>query len=123
LRCRIPEFLDHAPQPLAHYVDGSGHLDLEDINMQWLRDDGQAAYGSALHWIVTGNPAHARKAAEIVNAWTATLKEIDPRNDGTLSTSYCWPTMIYAAEIISHTWNGWPAADQERFRALLLNIV
>jgi hypothetical protein len=121
---RIPDFSDHTPRPVAEYRDGAGHSrDRYDFNMQQLVGDAEAAYGSALRWYVTGEEAHARKSIEIMNAWSSTLRTIDPRDDGPLSTSYGWPAMIFAAEIIRTTHGGWVDADQARFARLLREVV
>jgi hypothetical protein len=129
----IPDFRSHRPQPVAEYRDGAGHKqDRHDINMQRLIGDARAAYGSALHGIITQSPVHARKAAEILNAWSATLRRIDSSNDGSLSTSYGWPCLIYAAEILRHVsatqkqqepQQHWSQGEQERFRETLVGLV
>ncbi len=124
---QIPDFLEHTPQPVEIYKDGKGHSDPEDIIMQHLRDDGMAAYGSALHWIVTGDEAHALKVIEILDAWSTTLKKIDAvsisNDDVSLSTGYCWPNHIYAAEIIRATYENWSQESQLRFKNMLLDLV
>jgi hypothetical protein len=121
---QIPSFLAHAPRPVEIYRDGAGHTgDSQDVNQVRLCEDAQAAYGSALHWIATGEEAHARKAMDILNAWSGTLREVKTSGDGSLSTCYGWPGMIYAAEILRHTWGGWPPAEQARFKAVLLERV
>lgn len=110
----IPDFREHTPQPVAEYRDGPGHTrDRYDFNMQQLVADAEAAYGSALQWFVTREDSHATKTLEILNAWAGTLERIDTRDDGPLSTSYGWPAMIYAAEIMRST----------RFAALLTDLV
>ena len=42
-----------------------------------LEADANACYQNALMWCVTGNEAHARKAIEILDAWSDTLKVFD----------------------------------------------
>ena len=121
---KIPNFLDHIPHPAEIYKDGSGHDgDPDDFNMQNLAADAEAAYGSALHWIVTGDTANILKAIEIINAWAYTIKRIDPWKDGPLSTSYGWPCLIYAAEIARHLYSGWKTEDVERFKIVLSSLV
>jgi hypothetical protein len=122
----VPDFRAHRPRPVALYRDGAGHKnDRHDLNMQRLTGDAMAAYGSALHWVIAQGQAHARKVTEILNAWSATLRRIDPGDDGSLSTSYGWPCLIFAAEIVRHTAprQHWPRSEQERFRDLLLGLV
>jgi hypothetical protein len=120
----IPDFRDHRPRPVADYRDGAGHSDDRyDINQQKLVGDAEAAYGSALRWVVGRDERDARKAIEIINAWSGTLHHIDTRDDGPLSTSYGWPAMVYAAEIVRSGYDGWKPADQARFAALLRELV
>jgi hypothetical protein len=121
---KIPDYRNWIPQPVAAYRDGVGHEgDPYDTVMRMLVHDARAAYGAALRWTVTHDTAYAKKAMEILDAWSGKLQQIDTRDDGSLSTSYCWPTMIYAAEIIRYTYKGWPAQDQQRFSSLLKSIV
>ena len=120
---QIPIYLNHKPQPVAVYKDGPGHSDPEDIYNQQLNRDGEAAYASAIHWIVTQDDAHANKAAEILNEWAQTIKEIKDNGDGSLSTSYNWPRMIYAAEILKYTYDGWSRDNRSRFENVLRRLV
>ncbi len=39
--------------------------------------DGNAAYQNALMWCITGDEAHAKKAVEILDAWSTMLKRMD----------------------------------------------
>jgi hypothetical protein len=123
---RLPDCRQHRPQPVAQYRDGAGHKgDSHDTNMQQLTADARAAYGSALQAVITGEGTHARKAVEILNAWSATLRRIDPKDDGSLSTSYGWPCLVYAAEIVRHEGPSlgvrWP--EPARFQDTLLTLV
>jgi len=120
---QIPVFLHHKPSPVEVYVDGPGHSDPEDVYNQQLSHDAEAAYASALHWIVTGDIAHAEKAIEFLDAWAHTVRKIDDDGDGSLSTSYNWPRMIYAAEILKHTCKGWSPDKSSRFENVLLQLV
>jgi len=121
---KLPMFLSHVPKPVSEYRDGAGHTgDEYDHNMQQLTHDAEAAYGSALRWRIAADAPHARKAIEILNAWTTTLRRIDTRDDGPLSTSYAWPSMIYAAELIRSSSAPWPREEQARFSRLLRDIV
>ena len=40
------------------------------------RNDAKAAYENALMWAITGNKPHAKKAIQIVNAWSEKLKKV-----------------------------------------------
>ncbi|MEX0685307.1 MAG: alginate lyase family protein [Balneolales bacterium] len=120
----IKSYLDHEPQPFQHYIDPAAHQGSPgDIMQPILRADSEAAYGSALHWVVTRDEAHAKKAIEILNAWSWKIESIHPWEDGPLSTSYNWPRMMYAADIIRKTYDGWSEEDQEQFARVLRSIV
>lgn len=121
---QVPEFLEHAPRPVHEYRDGAGHKkDRHEPNAVALREDARAAYGSALRGFILRDPRHTRKAVAILNAWSSTLKKIGTSGDGSLSTSYGWPSLIFAAEIVAHTSDAWAPEDRARFRALLLELV
>ncbi|MEX0928468.1 MAG: alginate lyase family protein [Balneolales bacterium] len=120
----IPKYLEHQPQPHKHYVDPAAHQGPpDDMINSALGSDSQAAYASALHWIISREEDHVEKTIEILNAWAWELERINPWQDGPLSTSYNWPRMIYAADIIRKTYDGWAQADQDQFADVLRNIV
>lgn len=120
----IPSYLDHQPQPVQRYIDPAGHQGAPDDLMQpALRMDSEAAYGSALHWVISGDSAHARKSVEILDAWASTLESIETRQDGPLSTSYNWPRLIYAAAILRAGFDAWSLQQQQRFEEVLTTVV
>lgn len=86
-----------------------------------LATDGNAAYQNAVMWAVAGDAAHARKAVEILNAWSSTLREITGR-DKELGTSLCGFKFANAAEIMRHTYPGWAPADIQRCEQMLRNV-
>lgn len=63
--------LDHVATPFAKVECGS--FDKPSIGCKPERDDAKAAYTHALLWAYLGDEAHARKAAEIMDAWATTL--------------------------------------------------
>ena len=83
--------------------------------------DGNACYTLALCWALTGEEAYARKAAEIIDAWSGTLLSIGNHDAklliGMLGHQYC-----NAAELLRHTWNGWPESRQARFEAMIKRV-
>jgi hypothetical protein len=97
-------------------------------------DDARAAYAHALLWYFTGNQAHADKAIEIMNAWSATLVEIkfdQPRrpdnnvqvyNNGKLQAGWGGSLFVRAAEIVRHSGAGWSASDVARFERMLTDV-
>jgi hypothetical protein len=80
--------------------------------------DVQAAYTHALIWYFTRNEAHAQKAIEIMDAWSAVLKTHTASNAPPQSG---WTGAVFprAAEIIRHTYGKWPADRVARFATML----
>jgi hypothetical protein len=110
--------LDWRPHPEPDVV--------RDLNGRWrgareLGDDALAAYAHALQWSLTGNPAHAQKAAEILNAHARSLKSITG-HDAKLLAGITGYKFCNAAEIIRHTSSAWPAAEQTQFATMLTNV-
>ena len=66
----------------------------------------------------TGNVAHAAKSAEIMDAWSAVLVKHNNSN-GPLQSAWAGAVFPRAAEVIRHTWDGWPAANVARFEHML----
>lgn len=85
-------------------------------------NDGNAAYQNALMWCVTGNDAHAKKAVEILNAWSATLTVMDGR-DAQLSAGLNGFKFVNAAELMRHTFPAWQPADISRCERMLKEVV
>ncbi|MCX7008136.1 MAG: alginate lyase family protein [Kiritimatiellaeota bacterium] len=84
--------------------------------------DGNAAYQNALLWCLTGNEAHAKKAAEILNAWSGALTEINGK-DKILGASLGGFKYVNAAELLRHTWRGWPPTDAARCEQMLQRVI
>ena len=84
--------------------------------------DGNAAYQNALLWCLTGEEAHARKAIEILNAWSSTLRAIDGR-DAALAAGLNGFKFVNAAELMRHTRSGWQPGDAARFQQMLREVV
>ena len=99
---------------------------LRDPKVGWhgareLGDDAIAVYTHALEWEITGDRAHAQKAAEILNAWSHSLKSITG-HDAQLLGGIVGYKLCNAAEILRHTGAEWPEAEQEQFRKMLTGI-
>ncbi len=107
------------PKPRANVVRGA--YNNPDLGASDMEKDGGAVYAHALLWSVTGDEAHARKAVEILNAWSGTLKSITD-HDAMLLVGMAGQMFLNAAELMRHTYNGWNDADQERFRGMLRTI-
>ncbi|MEO3752417.1 alginate lyase family protein [Streptomyces sp. B6B3] len=73
--------------------------------------DSAAAYQNALMWCVTGERAHADKARDILNAWSASLTAVTGA-DGPLGAGLQGFKFVNAAELLRHTgYQGWADAD------------
>ena len=85
------------------------------------QDDAGAVQFHAIQWYVTGNEAHAKKAVEILNAWSAVLKTMGGSNArlqcGITGFKFC-----NGAEILKHTYSGWPEAERVRFERMMLDV-
>jgi hypothetical protein len=110
---------DWTPHPLAHVERSllSGHGRGKDE----LERDCNAAYQNALMWCITGDEAHARKAVEILNAWSATLKVLDG-TDVELAAGICGFKFANAAELMRATYPAWAPADIARCQQMLRGI-
>ena len=88
-------------------------------NYGQLMNDIAAAYQSALRWKITGDVAYANKSIEIMNAWSSNLQYVTGNADRFLAAGIYGYQFANVAEIM-RTYNGWPAADFERFKDMLL---
>jgi hypothetical protein len=85
------------------------------------QDDASAAHFHAIMWYVTKDEAHAKKAVEILNAWSYLLKTMGGTN-AMLQTGIAGYHFCNAAEILRSTYTGWTQADQDQFKKMILEI-
>ncbi|MFI9201055.1 alginate lyase family protein [Streptomyces sp. NPDC053048] len=108
--------LDYTPAPVAvvRCPPGSrpGHGCVEE------RRDAIAAYTHALLWYVTRDRAHARKAVEIMDAWSAVVEEHTEGN-APLQAAWAGSSWARAAEIMRYTYDDWPRGRVRRTAAML----
>ncbi|WP_030683486.1 alginate lyase family protein [Streptomyces cellulosae] len=84
--------------------------------------DSAAAYQNALMWCATGDRAHADKARDILNAWSASLTIITGA-DGPLGAGLQAFKFVNAAELLRHTgYDGWTDADIARCERSFLDV-
>ncbi|MDX3529785.1 alginate lyase family protein [Streptomyces sp. ID05-39B] len=84
--------------------------------------DSAAAYQNALLWAVTGNRAHADKARDILDTWSASLTVVTGA-DGPLGAGLQAFKFLNAAELLRHTgYDGWPDADITRCERSFLDV-
>jgi hypothetical protein len=73
-------------------------------------------------WCVTGNEDHARKAIEILNAWSMTLRKMDGR-DVILSAGLNGFNFVNAAELMRSTYPAWKREEVVRFEQMLKSVI
>ncbi|MGW0331057.1 alginate lyase family protein [Streptomyces sp. NPDC003011] len=84
--------------------------------------DSAAAYQNALMWCVSGDRAHADKARDILNAWSASLTMITGA-DGPLGAGLQAFKFVNAAELLRHgDYDGWADADITRCERSFLDV-
>ncbi len=111
--------LSYKPTPVA--IVECGPYTNPDIGCSNERNDSVAAYTQALLWYFTGDVQYADKAIEIMNAWSAVLKD-HTNSNAPLQSAWCGAMVPRAAEIIRWTSDRWAAADVDRFKALHKNV-
>lgn len=84
------------------------------------REDAIAAYTQALAWYVTRDARYARKAIELMDAWSATIRD-HTNSNAPLQTGWAGSSWPKAAEIIKYTYDGgW--ANSGRFATMLRTV-
>ncbi|WP_406136556.1 alginate lyase family protein [Streptomyces sp. NBC_01089] len=83
------------------------------------REDAIAAYTDALAWYITRDDRYAKKSIELMDAWSAVIKE-HTNSNAPLQTGWAGSVWPRAAEIIKYTYTGWPGAD--RFATMLRDV-
>lgn len=109
--------LNYKPRPVE--ISGSGILgrggDAGGAKAE--SKDSKVAYTMALMWVLTGDERYAKKAVEIMNAWTI-LKGHSGAN-WYLQASWVGSTWPNAAELIRATYSGWSQPEIAAFSAML----
>ncbi|MFF6912267.1 alginate lyase family protein [Streptomyces sp. NPDC012466] len=84
------------------------------------REDAIAAYTQALAWYITRDERHARKAIELMDAWSAVIRD-HTNSNAPLQTGWAGSSWPRAAEIIKYTYTGnW--ANSGRFATMLRTV-
>jgi hypothetical protein len=109
--------LSRTPHPRA--VVECGPYSDPNIGCTDEREDAIAAYTLSLAWYITQNSQYATKAIQIMDAWSATIKD-HTNSNGPLQTGWAGASWTRAAEIIRHTYSSWPNAG--RFGTMLRNV-
>ncbi|OKI89249.1 alginate lyase family protein [Micromonospora sp. CB01531] len=89
-------------------------------------EDAVAAYTHALLWVFTRDARYAEKSIEILDAWSEVLKE-HTNSNASLQAGWSGATFVRAAELIKHTYSGWPpdrlTRAERMFRTVFLPVV
>lgn len=84
------------------------------------RNDAIAAYTHAVQWYITRDDRYAKKAIQIMDAWSTVLKDHTNTN-APLQTGWSGASFSRAGELIKHTYTGsW--AQRSRFEKMLREV-
>ncbi|WP_433163266.1 alginate lyase family protein [Kribbella sp. CA-247076] len=83
------------------------------------REDAIAAYTDALLWYITRDDRYAQKAIQLMDAWSATIRD-HTNSNAPLQTAWSASSWPKAAEIIKHAYGNWP--NSGRFATMLRNV-
>jgi parallel beta-helix repeat protein len=79
------------------------------------------AYNYALVWYVTNDKSYAKKAIDIINAWSPVLRDFD-YNDAKLLAAWTGHLLCNAAELLRYTNSGWQQKDIDSFINMLMTV-
>lgn len=105
--------------PCAHVLRGP--YGKPDIGGDDLSKSSNMAYNCALLWYITDDRAWARKAIDILDAWSPVLWDFD-YNDAKLLAGWTGHLLCNAAEILRYTDSGWTKEGQDRFTRMLMTV-
>ncbi|MFC7828875.1 alginate lyase family protein [Streptomyces sp. NPDC057375] len=84
------------------------------------REDAIAAYTNALAWYITRDERYARKSIELMDAWSAVIRD-HTNSNAPLQTGWAGSSWPRAAEIIKYTYTGtW--VNSGRFATMLRDV-
>ncbi|KOV77821.1 alginate lyase family protein, partial [Nocardia sp. NRRL S-836] len=83
------------------------------------REDAIAAYTTALAWYITRDDRYAQKAIQLMDAWSATIRD-HTNSNAPLQTAWSASSWPKAAEIIKHVHGNWP--NSGRFATMLRDV-
>ncbi len=117
--------LNYAPHPVPTVMSGPNSR--PEVGAKAEQADGEAAYGQALLWCITGDPAYAKGSIRILDAWSHTLTGGHRYANGPIQAAWTGAVFARAAEIIRSTYSDWSDADvaaaQNMFRTQFLPFV
>lgn len=110
---------DFKPKPFAHV--SVGPYGKNSIGGKELSESANAAYANAILWYITDDKVYARKAIEILNAWSNALWDFGG-NNAKLNVGLTSFQFLNAAEILKCTKSGWGDPDIQQFKRLMLGV-
>lgn len=84
--------------------------------------DFSAAYLNAIMWMVTKDAAHAKRSMEILLAYADTLTTIPATNDAPLLAGLEGFKIVYAAEVLKHTYPGMKQNQLKKITRMITGI-
>jgi hypothetical protein len=110
--------LNRTPKPRA--VVECGSYSNPNYGCTDEREDAIAAYTDALAWYITRDERYAKKAIQLMDAWSAVITD-HANSNAPLQTGWAGSSWPRAAEIIKYTYTGtW--ANSGRFATMLRNV-
>ncbi|MFJ4938371.1 alginate lyase family protein [Streptomyces pseudovenezuelae] len=110
--------LNRTPKPRA--VVECGSYSNPNYGCTDEREDAIAAYTDALAWYITRDERYARKAIQLMDAWSAVITD-HTNSNAPLQTGWAGSSWPRAAEIIKYTYTGgW--ANSGRFATMLRTV-
>ncbi|MEV5960221.1 alginate lyase family protein [Kribbella sp. NPDC051952] len=109
--------LSRTPKPRA--VVECGPYSDPNLGCTDEREDAIAAYTDALLWYITRDDRYAQKAIQLMDAWSATIRD-HTNSNAPLQTAWASSSWPKAAEIIKHVYGNWP--NSGRFATMLRNV-
>ncbi|MFB7590076.1 alginate lyase family protein [Streptomyces sp. NPDC056169] len=111
--------LSRVPKPRA--VVECGSYSNPNLGCTDEREDAIAAYTLSLAWYITRDDRYARKAIEIMDAWSGVITD-HTNSNAPLQTGWAGSSWPRAAEIIRYTSTAWPQARVDRFKTMLRTV-
>lgn len=87
-----------------------------------MEQDFSAVYQNAVMWALTRREAHAEKSLEILMGYAETLKRIPETNDAPLLAGLEGLKIIYATEMLHHTYQKMTAHQLEKINGMIRNV-
>ena len=111
--------LNYTPRPVSVVYRGNDGVHPE--NYALLFHDVAAAYSCAVRWKISNDENYAKKAIQIMNAWSGVLTAIGGDTNGYLCAGLQGYEFANAAEIM-RTYSGWAADDFARFQTMMRTV-